>query len=187
MPAEHHTTSFTLDYSPTDGDATITHGEVDVTGSIVADLIADLETAEKKLIELGIAIPENQYDWHPEGARSLRKLLLHIASNNYLLPAALGFTPDPATGVTTDNNTAAAFEERRLSKDLVIAELRKSFAFVKHSLQSATPASMSAPATLFGQRFTGQFVWVLLVTHIHEHLGQAIAYARARGVKPAWS
>ena len=29
--------------------------------------------------------------------------------------------------------------------------------------------------------------WILATTHLHEHLGQAIAYARANGVVPPWS
>jgi uncharacterized damage-inducible protein DinB len=58
---------------------------------------------------------------------------------------------------------------------------------VKQSLQSATPASMSGPVSMFGQQFTGQSAWILAVTHLHEHLGQMIAYARTNGVKPPWS
>jgi hypothetical protein len=30
-------------------------------------------------------------------------------------------------------------------------------------------------------------VLTLLVSHLHEHLGQAIAYARMNGVAPPWS
>lgn len=156
-------------------------------GSFAADLLADLSTVETKLVDLATAIPENKYNWQPDSARSIRRVLLHISADNYLMPAMLGATPDPATGVTTDYNTAIAFESRNLAKDSVIAELRKSFAFVKQSL-TATPASkMGEPVTMFGQPFTGQSAWILAVTHLHEHLGQMIAYARTNGVKPPWS
>ncbi len=30
-------------------------------------------------------------------------------------------------------------------------------------------------------------VWVRLITHMHEHLGQTIAYARSNEVVPPWS
>jgi hypothetical protein len=30
-------------------------------------------------------------------------------------------------------------------------------------------------------------VWVVTVAHLHEHLGQSIAYARTNGVTPPWS
>jgi hypothetical protein len=114
-------------------------------------------------------------------------VLLHIASDNYLMPAMLGHTPDPATGITTDYATAQAFEARNLPKDSVVAELTKSFAFVKQSLTTTSPAKLGESVTMFGQPFTGQSAWILAVTHLHEHLGQMIAYARTNGVKPPWS
>ena len=40
---------------------------------------------------------------------------------------------------------------------------------------------------MFGQTFTVQQTWILATTHVHEHLGQMIAYARSNGVKPPWS
>jgi hypothetical protein len=33
----------------------------------------------------------------------------------------------------------------------------------------------------------GLELWVLTTTHLHEHLGQLIAYARSNGVVPPWS
>lgn len=156
-------------------------------GTVAADLLADLTTVETKIVDLAMAIPENKYSWRPDSARSVRQVLLHVGADNYLMPAMLGFTPDPATGITTDYATSTAFENRNLPRDSVVAELRRSFAFVKQSLQGATPASLSAPVTMFGQPFTGQSGWILTVTHLHEHLGQLIAYARTNGVKPPWS
>jgi uncharacterized damage-inducible protein DinB len=156
-------------------------------GSVATDLLADLSTVETKIVDLATAIPENKYNWQPDSARSVRKVLLHVAADNYLMPAMIGFTPDPATGITTDYATGAAFEARNLPKDSVIAELRKSFAFVKQSLQGTTASAMAGPVTMFGQPFTGQSAWILAVTHVHEHLGQLIAYARTNGVKPPWS
>jgi len=157
-------------------------------GSTVAsDLLSDLSTVETKIVDLATAIPENKYNWQPDSARSVRRVLLHVAADNYLMPAMLGFTPDPATGITTDYATGVAFEARDLPKDSIVAELRKSFAFVKQSLQGTTATAMTGPVTMFGQPFTGQSAWILAVTHLHEHLGQLIAYARTNGVKPPWS
>jgi uncharacterized damage-inducible protein DinB len=156
-------------------------------GTLTSDLLTDLGSLETKLVDLAAAIPENKYNWQPDSARSVRRVFLHVAADNYVLPAMLGFTPDPATGITSDYQTGVTFEMRNLPKDSVIAELKKSFAFVKQSLQGATAASMTAPVTMFGRPFTGQSAWILTVTHLHEHLGQLIAYARTNGVKPPWS
>jgi len=156
-------------------------------GTLTADLVAALTQVETKMVGLATAIPESKYNWQPDSARSIRKVLLHVAADNYLMPAMLGHTPDPATGITTDYNTALAFEARNIPKDSVIAELKRSFEFVKQSLTTTSPGKFSESVTMFGQPFTGQSAWILAVTHIHEHLGQMIAYARTNGVKPPWS
>ena len=41
--------------------------------------------------------------------------------------------------------------------------------------------------TVFGRKSTAQAIWILTATHLHEHLGQAIAYARSNKVDPPWS
>jgi hypothetical protein len=53
-----------------------------------------------------------------------------------------------------------------------------------------TAAGARSPADtvrLFGTPRTLQQLWVLATTHLHEHLGQAIAYARSNNVVPPWS
>jgi hypothetical protein len=157
------------------------------TSSLAADLLTDLTSLETKMVDLASAIPENKYDWQPDSARSVRRVLLHVAADNYVLPAMLGYAPDPSTGITSDYETGVAFENRNIPKDSIVAELKRSFAFIKQSLGNASPSSMTTPVTMFGQPFTGQSGWILSVTHIHEHLGQLIAYARTNGIKPPWS
>jgi len=39
---------------------------------------------------------------------------------------------------------------------------------------------------MFGQSFTMQQGWIMATTHLHEHLGQLIACARSKNVKPPW-
>jgi hypothetical protein len=160
---------------------------VNAGATLAADLLKDLEGVETKLVDLAGAIPENKYNWRPDTVRTVRRVLLHVAADNYVLPAMLGFTPDPATGVTSDYATGVTFEMRDLPKDSVIAELRRSFAFIKQSLSATTAAKMGESVTMFGQPFTGQSGWILSVTHLHEHLGQLIAYARMNRITPPWS
>ena len=85
------------------------------------------------------------------------------------------------------SDLAQAFEQRKLGKDAAIADLEASFAFLKKSLQATTPARMNEQVKLFGQPFSMQRAWILGTTHLHEHLGQMIAYARTNNVKPPWS
>ena len=46
---------------------------------------------------------------------------------------------------------------------------------------------LDAPLDLFGNKTTTRGMWISTTTHLHEHLGQLIAYARSRNVVPPWS
>jgi len=159
------------------------------SASVMSDLSGDVAETEKKFIALAKAIPAEKYDWRPApGIRSIGEVIRHVASDNYLIPAALGHAADPSTGIKADDyKTAGAFEKKTATKDQTVADLEKSFASLKQNMQATTAASLGNPVKLFGQSFTTQKVWVLGTTHMHEHLGQLIAYARMNGVKPPWS
>ena len=159
------------------------------SASVMADLSSDVAETEKKFIALAKEIPAEKYDWRPApGVRSIGEVIRHVASDNYLIPGALGHAPDPSTGIKAeDYKTAGAFEKKKATKDQTVADLEKSFANLKQSMQATAPAKLGDSVKLFGQSFTTQKVWVLGTTHLHEHLGQLIAYARTNGVKPPWS
>jgi uncharacterized damage-inducible protein DinB len=159
------------------------------SGGIMADLLSDVSETEKKFVDLAKAIPAAKYDWRPGvGVRSVGEVFRHVASDNYLIPAALGFAADPATGIKgEDYKTAMAFEAKKSTKEATIADLEKSFASLKKNMQATPSAKLGDPVKMFGQPFTMQRAWVLGTTHLHEHLGQLIAYARTNNVKPPWS
>ena len=157
--------------------------------SVIADLRADIEEAEKKLLDLARAIPAEKYSWRPApGVRSIGEVVVHVAADNYLIPAGLGTPADASTGIKGDDyNTVLAYEKRTMNKAAAIAELEKSFAFLKKSLSDTPTARLGESVSVFGSSMTPQKVWILATTHVHEHLGQLIAYARSNGVKPPWS
>jgi len=159
------------------------------SSTIVADLVADVADTEKKFMALANAIPADKWDWRPgTGVRSVGEVFKHVAADNYLIPAGLGYAADASTGIKGDDyKTAVAFEARKMDKAQTVAELEKSFAHLKKSMQATQAAKLGDPVKLFGMPFTMQRAWVLGTTHLHEHLGQLIAYARTNNVKPPWS
>lgn len=156
--------------------------------SFTADLLSDVSQVEKKIMDLANAIPAAKYAWRPTGARSVEEVLKHIAADNYLMPAAVGNAPDTATGIKGDDyNTAVAFEKREMSREVILTELQASFSFLKNALQNADPSTLGNQVAMFGSSFSGQQVWIMAATHLHEHLGQLIAYARMNNITPPWS
>ena len=158
-------------------------------GDLTADLLRDITDLETKMLGLVRAIPADKWDWRPAtGVRSIGEVALHVAADNYLLPAALGDAADPSTGIKGDDySTAQAYERRQLSREATLVELERSFAHLRRSL-TATPATrLGSTVSLFGRPATVQQTWILTATHLHEHLGQLIAYARTNGVVPPWS
>ena len=157
--------------------------------SVVTDVVADISDVEKKLVDLAKAIPAAKYGYRPSaGVRSVQEVIMHVASDNYFMPTALGVAAPAATGITlTDGNSAVAFEKRATSPDSAVAQLATSFGFLKDALKAQTAASLAAKQKMFGSEFTGQQILIMTATHLHEHLGQMIAYARANDVTPPWS
>jgi uncharacterized damage-inducible protein DinB len=78
-------------------------------------------------------------------------------------------------------------EQTMTDKARIVEALRASFAYVRQAAASVPEGELGAPVNLFGRPSTRGGVLVLLATHAHEHLGQAIAYARASGVTPPWA
>lgn len=157
--------------------------------NVVADLAKDVAGIEKKFVDLAKAMPEGSFTWAPgAGVRNTREVFLHIAGENYLLPSMFGATiPAPVGIVATDFKTVDAYEKRAIGKDSVVAALEASFAHIKQVMAADTAASMSGEIDFFGTKMSRQAAWIGTVTHMHEHLGQLIAYARSNKVVPPWS
>lgn len=153
---------------------------------LMGDMHKDLNEVQKKMIDLANAIPESAYAWKPGAARTTGEVLLHVASDNYLLPIFMGSPAPASSGITSDFNTAVAFEKKKLSKAEIVAELTASFQHL-HRAIPANDARLGETIKMFGQDFTMQRAVILTVTHLHEHLGNLITYARANNVTPPWS
>jgi hypothetical protein len=74
-----------------------------------------------------------------------------------------------------------------VSPEEAVKELEASFVFLKKAMQDMPEAGLAAKRQVFGMQLTGQGLWIMATTHLHEHLGQLIAYARSNGVVPPWS
>lgn len=143
------------------------------------EFLSDLAQVQEKIMSLAKAMPAEKYSWRPaEGVRSVSEVYMHIAGANYFLPTFLG--------VTTPADMPKDIEKIS-DKGQVLAELQKSFDHVREIVRDTSDADLDQAVTMFGNQTTRRGVMVTILNHIHEHLGQSIAYARMNGVVPPWS
>ena len=146
------------------------------TEGLRAEWIQDLEQLEEKYTALAEAMGEH-WTWRPgEGVRSVGEVFGHVANANFMFPTMVGIEPE----MKPEN-----FE--KVDAASTVEGLRHSFMHARHAISEVSDEALDEGATLFGQPATKRQVLTMMVTHMHEHLGQSIAYARTNGVAPPWS
>ena len=147
-----------------------------------ADMLNWVKDADSKLNDLAAAMPEAKYSWRPaKGVRSVGEVFLHVAASNYGVPAQMGVAPPE--GFKYDG-----YEQSMTKKADIQKALKDSFAHVEQALTNASEADLDKETTLFGSmKTTVRGGYMLILSHVHEHLGQSIAYARSNGVVPPWT
>jgi uncharacterized damage-inducible protein DinB len=145
------------------------------------DLLNHFNESSRKVVSLSDAIPADLYDWAPgEGVMSIAKVYAHIAAYNYkYLNENLGVAPPD--GIDYDKM------EELTNKSDIVATLVASVEHARMAMRSLGNESLMAESTLYGREVAGWSVLVQLVSHLNEHVGQSVAYARMNGVVPPWS
>jgi len=145
-----------------------------------AEYLKQLDEVEKKLVSLGETFPDSKYSWRPmKGVRSVSEVFVHVASSNYLLPEFAGIKP-PTT-------LAPDLEKTLTRKARVLDFLKQSFAFMRQAMLGVPDADLDKSARLFGEETTIRGIFFYAGLHMHEHLGQMIAYTRTNHLVPPWS
>jgi uncharacterized damage-inducible protein DinB len=143
-------------------------------------LLARFDEATDKVMKLAEAMPAETYGWRPRsGVRSVSEALIHIAQGNY-------YTAEDA-GVKRPSEFRRDAETAVTEKASVIAYVRQASHHLRRALAELPESDLQKPATMFGQQTSYGNVYLFGVAHVHEHLGQLVAYARQTGVVPPWS
>lgn len=146
--------------------------------------LAQLNDTEKKFIDLAQAIPAEKYSWRPgEGVRSISEVLVHVSGADVMLGARFLGAKMPEN-IKLNRNS----EKELTDKAKIIETMKTSFAFLSETAAKMSDADLQKPVKLFGgQETNGDGALMFISNHMHEHLGQLIAYARTNGVVPPWS
>jgi uncharacterized damage-inducible protein DinB len=155
-------------------------------GAFQSDLLAVLGDAQKKVLQLADAVPQNKFNWRPApGVRSIAEAYLHIAFGNYgLTSVATGKAPPADAGWEMN---PPKWDKKTTDKGEIKKILEQSFAWSNGAIKALADADLDKKVSFFGHDMTARAVLIILAGHVNEHLGQEVAYARSNKVTPPWS
>ncbi len=152
--------------------------------------VVEVYRMASKFKDLAEAMDSDLYGWRPmEGVRSVSEVFMLIVAENYALPVAWGAAPPEGRTVSASDDAALYGELAEVTdKSDVLKHLEAS---ADHLLDAVADISDEQMTETF-QLPTGQEVTVMtymsfFLFDMHEHLGQAIAYARMNEVVPPWT
>jgi len=157
----------------------------------------ELEIATRQITALAEAAPEEVYGWRPHPAsRSVSEVLVHVAAGNFILLDYIGvpapedlYFKEPAMGAGRFAARIARndqLEKTLRDKAAAVAMLKRSLLSVQESFARSSDAELGRSLFFFGEQTAVRRVYLRLLAHTHEHMGQMIAYLRSNGIAPPW-
>jgi uncharacterized damage-inducible protein DinB len=135
----------------------------------------------RQLISLAEAIPADKYGWRPApGVRSVSEVFMHIAIANFYLLSVTG--PKMPADLTSND-----MEKAVTAKADVIGLLKRSLDAVKTARAQLKPGDLQRKVKIGGKETTVDAMYLRIIIHDNEHMGQLVAYARMNGIAPPWS
>ena len=146
-----------------------------------AQSLLDLERVNKRFLDLLNVVPNDKLTWRPSpDARSYAELFLHVAGERYGILSLMGAErPADFNGKT--------FEKSTTDKAQIAAELNRTWEFTQKTINGMSNADFAKLLPKLGPQANEGDVIYILVADAHEHLGQAIAYARTNNIVPPWT
>jgi uncharacterized damage-inducible protein DinB len=146
-----------------------------------AQALLDLANVNKKFVDLANVVPAEKMTWRPSAdARSFAEMFLHVAGERYGIMGMMGAQkPADFNGKT--------FEKSTTDRAQIVAELNKSWTFAETAIKGMSNADFAKLLPKLGPQANEGDVVYILVGDAHEHLGQAVAYARENGIVPPWT
>ena len=134
----------------------------------------------RQLIQLAEAIPADKYSWRPApGVRSVSEVFMHIVLANFWLLSVTGPKMPP--------DLKQEMEKTVTKKADVIDWLKRSLDAVKTARAHLKPGDLERKVKVDGKTVTVDGMYLRIIVHANEHMGQLVAYARMNGIVPPWS
>jgi len=133
-----------------------------------------------QLLALAEATPEEKFSWRPApGVRSTSEVYMHIAIANFGLL--------DVTGPKMPADLKEGMEKSVTAKAEVINWLKRSLDAVKQAHLAVTRKDLERKVHIVDRDATVDGMYLRIIVHANEHMGQLVAYARMSGVVPPWS
>ncbi len=133
-----------------------------------------------QLLALAEATPEEKFSWRPAaGVRSTSEVYMHIVDANFYLLSV--------TGPKMPADLKEGMDKSVTSKAEVIKWLKRSLDAVKQAHLAVTPKDLQRQVRIEDRDATVDGMYLRIIVHANEHMGQLVAYARMTGVVPPWS
>lgn len=134
----------------------------------------------QQLIALAEATPAEKFAWRPApGVRSTSEVYMHIVMGNFYLLSV--------TGPKMPADLKEGMDKSVTAKADVISWLKRSLDAVKDARLSVKPDDLQRKVHIADRDATVDGMYLRIIIHANEHMGQLIAYARMTGVVPPWS
>ena len=143
------------------------------------------------------AIPQEKYGWRPaDNARSLSEVFVHLAVGHLMLLEMAGVpapedlygpaSADPQERILQIIRRNDEMEKAIVDKGEITALLRRSLDVARNAFTARDAASLEDARVIFDERSTVRRLYMRLLAHLHEHMGQLIGYVRMNGMKAPW-
>jgi len=134
-----------------------------------------------QLLALAEATPADKFGWRPApGVRSFSEVYMHIALANFYLLSVTGPKMPPEIKSPDMEKTVTAKAE-------VIDWLKRSLEAVKSARAGLKPGDLQRKVKIMGKDADVDGMYLRIIIHANEHMGQLVAYARMNGIVPPWS
>jgi uncharacterized damage-inducible protein DinB len=157
----------------------------------------EFDIAERQLLALAEAFPPESYAWRLAATtRSVSEILVHIAAGNLTLLGIVGVEAAPDLYGKLEGEVVPRMmamiakndilEKSKTDKAAVVPLLRRSLDAVRTTFTQTPDAELERQDVFFGERTSVRRVYMRGLTHMHEHMGQLVAYTRALGMPAPW-
>ena len=145
------------------------------------EIMRHFENSSRKMTSLSEAVPADKYAWAPgEDVFSIARVYAHIARYNF-------YYPETALGIPAPEGIDVENIESMTDKEQIREILQRSIEHIREHVNAMTEADLTKETQLYGRTMPAWGVLTQLVSHMNEHVGQAVSYARMNDIVPPWS